>query len=910
MSKVTIKQIAANLGVSTATVSIVLNAKRDSSGRLVCSIGEETAERVLNEAKRLGYRPNRAAASLRTGKWNTIGVIVTDVANHYFSGAIRYIEDEAMKDGYLVVTSSSDEKLETFGNVLKTYQQNGIAGIIMTPCPGSGKLVQSCIDTGIPVVMMDRYFEWAGCGKVSLDNIKVGRMAVEHLVSGGYRKIEMISYFQDTTTIVGREIGYMKAMENAGLQGYVRVHRAEYGNAGDFCFRAIEDAIARGTEAMFIATNTLTRHCIKALTELRVSVPDQLAVVCFDESDIYQFFNPTITYIRQSCEDMGRKSVLLLKDMLERGEANKTIVLEPEMIYGDSSRPKAGRVSQCSQGPGVSGISQEDSVLLSGVMFGNTGGWTKETQFISECGSSYLVAHGLSVPVEDASTVFHAPASGKYHIAVRSRNWTGEMSDAPGPGQFRIVIDGRSCGSIFGDTGKGWKWYDGGHIYLSEGNHNLAVHDITGLDARFDSVLLTLTDYFPDDSIDTVWALRNRLSGSDSPAGETARFDVVVAGEGLAAECAAIAAARRGMKVALISGRKVLGGDNSSEVRLGLYGKQNLGPFPSLGYLLNEFAPAEGGDAGPASRYGDEEKMEAVLAERNITLFLGYAVRKVLKSGLRRLNSVEAVSVEDYSSIVVPGDIFIDCTDTGLLGTLSGIGLLKSGTGDGTGISGTLQWNVRTSRIVETFPEWDCWADVGETAVVKSLGGKWDCGRTVFQAEAPETLEALRDRGLYTLYSVWSYMKNKSSIRGSIYNMALDWVGLVPGITDAGRIPGDVVLRQRDLSGGNAFSDACVALDRNVSVPFRCLYARDADNLLMAGGSVSISPEVWKQSVTPRFLAMTGEAAGLAAAVCREHGLLPGKILQKSFDLLGVEFDAGAGRTNVPYRQTYDLDRK
>ena len=204
-------------------------------------------------------------------------------------------------------------------------------------------------------------------------------------------------------------------------------------------------------------------------------------------------------------------------------------------------------------------------------------------------------------------------------------------------------------------------------------------------------MLLTLTDYFPDDSIDTVWALRNRLSGSDSPAGETARFDVVVAGEGLAAECAAIAAARRGMKVALISGRKVLGGDNSSEVRLGLYGKQNLGPFPSLGYLLNEFAPAEGGDAGPASRYGDEEKMEAVLAERNITLFLGYAVRKVLKSGLRRLNSVEAVSVEDYSSIVVPGDIFIDCTDTGLLGTLSGIGLLKSGTGDGTGISGTLQ---------------------------------------------------------------------------------------------------------------------------------------------------------------------------------------------------------------------------
>ena len=279
MSKVTIKQIAANLGVSTATVSIVLNAKRDSSGRLVCSIGEETAERVLNEAKRLGYRPNRAAASLRTGKWNTIGVIVTDVANHYFSGAIRYIEDEAMKDGYLVVTSSSDEKLETFGNVLKTYQQNGIAGIIMTPCPGSGNLVQSCIDTGIPVVMMDRYFEWAGCGKVSLDNIKVGRMAVEHLVSGGYRKIEMISYFQDTTTIVGREIGYTKAMENAGLQGYVRVHRAEYGNAGDFCFRAIEDAIARGTEAMFIATNTLTRHCIKALTELRVSVPDQLAVV-------------------------------------------------------------------------------------------------------------------------------------------------------------------------------------------------------------------------------------------------------------------------------------------------------------------------------------------------------------------------------------------------------------------------------------------------------------------------------------------------------------------------------------------------------------------------------------------------------------------------------------------------------
>ena len=142
-------------------------------------------------------------------------------------------------------------------------------------------------------------------------------------------------------------------------------------------------------------------------------------------------------------------------------------------------------------------------------------------------------------------------------------------------------------------------------MFLTKGMHKLAVRDLTGFDGRFDSILLTTLKGCPDSSLETLHCLRNNLQTRGHIPESKGEFDFVVAGGGVAGMCAAIAAARKGLKVALIQDRKVLGGNNSSEVRVGLGGRLNIGLYPSLGYLLNEFGPATKGNARPAEVYED-----------------------------------------------------------------------------------------------------------------------------------------------------------------------------------------------------------------------------------------------------------------------------------------------------------------
>ena len=206
-------------------------------------------------------------------------------------------------------------------------------------------------------------------------------------------------------------------------------------------------------------------------------------------------------------------------------------------------------------------------------------------------------------------------------------------------------------------------------MHLSNGIHIISVHDLTGFEGRFDSILLTLHPGAPVEDINT---LRKRLLDIPVLPEDKGTFDFVVAGGGVAGMCAALSAARLGHKVALIQDRKVLGGNNSSEVRVGLGGRINIGPFPALGYLLNEFAPSRKGNARPADIYEDEKKLDIILKEKNISLFLGYKVSSVDKSDSSIISSVIATNVDDYRTIKVSGHFFADCTGDATLGVLAG----------------------------------------------------------------------------------------------------------------------------------------------------------------------------------------------------------------------------------------------
>lgn len=257
MGKITIRDVARESGVSISLVSLVMNAKRDAEGNLDCNVNKDTASRIREVAKRLGYRPNKAAASLRSGRFYTIGMITSDISNEFFADIARYIENIAHNHNYMVLFGSSDENAEKLDNIIDTFIGSGVEGLIVAPCAGSEEVLRKALEAGIPTVLLDRDLKGVDAGRVMLDNERAGRMGVEHLYENGYRRIEMISYTLGISSLSEREEGYREAMRRFGLEGYSQIHYTIYGNAQEDLVRIFEDGVRRGVEAFLLPTNTL-----------------------------------------------------------------------------------------------------------------------------------------------------------------------------------------------------------------------------------------------------------------------------------------------------------------------------------------------------------------------------------------------------------------------------------------------------------------------------------------------------------------------------------------------------------------------------------------------------------------------------------------------------------------------------
>lgn len=596
----------------------------------------------------------------------------------------------------------------------------------------------------------------------------------------------------------------------------------------------------------------------------------------------------------------------------------------------------------------ISMLNCKNSIYTAASTFEEKGGWISDPQFMEQMGSSYLLAHGLGQPVADAHTRIIVPQQGDYHLYVRTRNWISCWSEKPSPGIFRILLDGHPLDGTFGDGAGEWHWQPGGIVPLTPGEHRLSLHDLTGFEGRCDAILLTTTDYCPDASIETMRALRNRLMQLPAEPERKGHFDFIVVGGGVAGMCAAIAAARKGVKVALVQDRKVLGGNNSSEVRVGLGGRLNIGKYPSLGYLLNEFGPATKGNARPAEVYEDDKKLKAVLNEKNITLLLGYKVTDVRKSSSRRIVSIVATQVDDYRTIELEGDLFADCTGDGALGVLAGAEWSMGRDAksrynepsapeqaDGITLGASVQWYCLEADMPCSFPDIDWGLPIDEQTVQKVRRGQWYWEVGMIEDQMAQA-ERIRDYGMYVAYSNWSYLKNHASFRAEYANSYLGWMAYVAGKRESRRLIGDFVLREQDLLDFVIYPDGCVSTSWYIDnhepdpenskhfkepflsrgclrpldfypIPYRCFYAKDLDNLFMAGRDISVSHIALGTTRVMRTTAMMGEVVGLAASICHDEGLTPRGIYEKAFDKLRALMEKGAGRTDVPYLQVYTL---
>ncbi|WP_018626172.1 LacI family DNA-binding transcriptional regulator [Niabella aurantiaca] len=335
--RVSLKDIAQKVGVSTALVSYVLNGKEKEA-----RVGEAAARKIKKVAAEMNYQPNLIARGLKFGKTHTIGLIVADISNPFFAMLARIIELEAQKRGYTVLFGSSDEQLEKSQNLINTFLNRQVDGLIITPVAGSQSQIEELRNRGIPFVLMDRGFSEMETNVVVTDNHDAMYNAVHLLIRNGYKKPGIIAYDTPLTHMTDRIAGYKDALKDNGIRFNTKwLAKVPYGNYKEHVTTALErllDAKGRVVDSLVFATNSISVQSLKVIHARGIKVPQDLGVISFDESDVFDFFYSPITYIKQNLQAISENTVQSLMQAIDTRARKCIRVTVPSVIVkGESS---------------------------------------------------------------------------------------------------------------------------------------------------------------------------------------------------------------------------------------------------------------------------------------------------------------------------------------------------------------------------------------------------------------------------------------------------------------------------------------------------------------------------------------------------------------------------------------------
>lgn len=577
-------------------------------------------------------------------------------------------------------------------------------------------------------------------------------------------------------------------------------------------------------------------------------------------------------------------------------------------------------------------------IWLEAESFSDKGGWVVDQQFTHIMGSSYLMAHGIGVPVSDASTTLAVPDNGRYKVWARTYNWTTPWTNKNGPGAFHIAIDGKTLKTRLGDHGNKWEWQYAGELNLAKGRHEISLKDLTGFNGRCDAIYLTTDkeNNIPDDGPE-LDRLRRTLQGLDTIKPTEESYDFVVIGGGVAGMCAAVAAARNGVKTALVNDRPILGGNNSSEVRVHLGATSEIGPYKSLGRMIREFGHSRPGNAQPASNYEDEKKDSFIAAEPLITLYPNYRASGVEKSG-ELIDKVKIKNIETGEEKLLTAPLFADCTGDGTVGFMAGAEYMMGREGrdqygeslapehaDSLVMGASVQWYSVKDEKPSKFPEFSYGPVFNDTTCERVDHGEWTW-ETGMNRNQINDAERIRDYGLLAVLSNWSYLKNHLKDNAEYRNRHIEWVAYIAGKRESRRLIGDYVLKQDDIDKNVFHEDRSFATTWTMdlhfadsknsknfpgnefkattahtpmypyAVPYRCLYSRNVPNLLMAGRDISATHVAFGSTRLMRTGAMMGEVVGMAASLCKKFDTTPRGVYQHHLDDLKQMMTQGAGK--------------
>ncbi|MDH0648673.1 FAD-dependent oxidoreductase [Pseudomonas sp. GD03858] len=578
-------------------------------------------------------------------------------------------------------------------------------------------------------------------------------------------------------------------------------------------------------------------------------------------------------------------------------------------------------------------------ILVEAEDFEDYGGWVLDSQFETVMGSPYLLAHGLGRPVSDATTSISIPRDGEYQVWVRAKDWVPSHH----PGRFTVSIDGVVLDTEFGANGLDWSWQPAGKVLLKKGTAKLALHDVTGFDGRCDAIYFSTDEVAPPNDVSAnSQAWRKELRGLPYEPVDAGHYDVVVVGGGISGCAAALTAARLGQHVALIHDRPVLGGNASKEI--------GLMPRGSQGVLLKELSQRSAdGDLAALSLLEAEPTVAVFLGHRVVkvekqgeritavqavqdrggherrfagSIFIdtsGTAILGVL-GGAQTLFGREARSEynEPYAPEVgdsmhhgntlffrtrmadspvpfpvVPWATEVSKDYANLSGQLMEAGL-ENGPGPQAGSNPSTP-EFRFGSKADIFPATHFWEY-----------GQW--------LDPYKNGELIRDYLMRALYGTFSNVKN---LEPEIYaNLEFEWMAYVAAQGEFRRYCGDYVLSENDIRDHSSFPDALVPNDgafcihcawepgegkydfrlkdwiwdmrdkQAYSIPFRCLYSANIENLLVAGKHISVTHVAGSSTKTMGNGSQHGIAVGAAASLCNKHNSSPRGLYENHLDEL------------------------
>ena len=538
------------------------------------------------------------------------------------------------------------------------------------------------------------------------------------------------------------------------------------------------------------------------------------------------------------------------------------------------------------------------------------GGWSLDVQFMDIMGSPYLIAHGLGVRVIDAKARVAFSQKGEYRVWVRAKNWADGA-----PGRFRVIVDGKPLAKEFGAGPREWTWEDGGVVKIDGATATVALEDLTGFDGRCAGIVFTTDEIKPEGA----------LKVNEANAAETVKADFVVVGGGMPGTCAAVAAARRGLKVALVQDRPVLGGNASGEIRVYCAGEAKHDIVKELrGFFMNrdENIPL-----------CDKRRMRIVEDERNIDLHTLTRAFGVEKNADGTIAAVKALDLRSNRVVRFEATLFCDATGDGWIGFWAGadwrMGREAKGefdeshapdVADGDTLGASIMWTSADANQAVPFSA--PWAEPHAQGQVATEGEwRWEYG---IHRDMIAEAEDIRDRMLLAIYGAFSLAKKKPENA----NKVLNFCPYLSGKRESRRIMGDWILSQKDVAGSVPFEDAIATgswgidlhydgykpgvdfLSRNTFdhvgrfwIPYRSIYSRNVGNLFVVGRCFSCSHVGLGAPRVISTLSQLGVAAGEAAAMCRELGETP-RGIWKGGHVRKLQERLGGGFPGVPDGKT------